>query len=341
VKIWFPDRIINRRTGGNTTYTVALARGLAEKGLEVGTIPAASHPVATMLLETRFGRGRHPGVLHYSADTGPLLSTRTPSVVTVHGVASRWADVARSGLQERTWRTRVGAAIRSTDRIVTVSSSSARDISEVFGVSRERIRVIPHGIDFSAFNTPCDLSPELAARLPERFALYLGNIEPRKNLVALSGAFEPARAPHGLPLVVAGKPAWNYEDSVAALEGNPNAHLLGYVSDSDRVALMQRAEVFVFPSLYEGFGFPVLEALAAGAPVVTSRRGSLAEVAGPSWTTDDLSPEGLSEAVARALEDHEWMDGVRSAGPEWAARFSWPESISKHLEVYRTLVGLA
>ncbi|MGK9219624.1 MULTISPECIES: glycosyltransferase family 4 protein [unclassified Microbacterium] len=286
-------------------------------------------------------RGGRPGeVLHYVADTGPLVRTRRPSVVTVHGVASRWISVARSRKQEMLWRTRVQRAVDSTDQVITVSNSSAADVQEVFGVETGRLTTIEHGIDLERFSRRARLSEEIASKLPERFALYLGNIEPRKNLVELVAAFaSPEVRSMGVKLVIAGKPAWNSEDSMRAIATSPDVVRLGFVSDSDRTALMQRCEVFVFPSLYEGFGFPVVEALAAGAVVVTSERGSLAEVAGPSIRFEGLERDALAAGVVRALSDSSARRRCVDQGAQWASRFTWEVSVAKHIEVYRKALG--
>jgi glycosyltransferase involved in cell wall biosynthesis len=299
-------------------------------------MPSGKNPISTLARESVIGlQSREGEVLHYSADTGPLFKTRTPSVVTVHGVASRWIDVARNPRQERTWRSRVSRAIKSTDRLITVSQSAADDISEVFSVKRDDIRVIPHGIDSSLFGTPTQLSSTLRATLPREFALYVGNVEPRKNLIELVRAFDsPEVAALSLPLVIAGRPAWNYAEAIGVIESAANVIYLGFVSDADRIALMQNCSLFVFPSLYEGFGLPVLEAMAAGAPVVASRRGSLREVAGPSYEISDLSAEGIANAVVSAIGDGEWLLRSEEIGRAWAGEFKWSASIEAHLSVY-------
>lgn len=337
LKVLMPSRIVDRNVGGNTTYAVNLEAGLLDRGIAIGRIPAASSAPLTLLQESLTGilPGEAGEVLHYVADTGPLLRTRRPSVVTVHGVASRWISSARTPLQERTWRTRVARAIASTDHVITVSRSSADDITAVFGVDPARITTIPHGIDVNRFAEPVALSAELRHALPDRFALYLGNIDPRKNLVPLIEAFEAgALGRAGLPLVIAGKPAWNAEETMARISAANNVYHLGFVSDSDRTALMQCCELFVFPSLYEGFGFPVLEALAAGAVVVSSRRGSLAELAGPSLGFDGLDAAGIEAGVLAALQDTAGRARCLDEGNSWARRFSWADSVGQHLEVY-------
>ena len=342
MKVFFPQRVIDRHVGGNTTYARQLELGLTRAGVATGRIPASTSAARTALLETWYGMAsRHPAgdVLHYSADTGPLLAPRTPSVVTVHGVASRWISTARTTRQEATWRLRVRAAIRSCDEVITVSHSSAHDVAEVFDVPHERIRVIHHGID-RAPPVESAMSSGLRDQVPEAYLLYVGNIEPRKNLVALVGAMErPEVKALGLPLVVAGKPAWNVEDSMAAINGSSSTIYLGFVSDDDRQHLMRECTAFVFPSLYEGFGFPVLEAMAAGTPVITSGRGSLAEVAGPAYRLDELSPEGIASGIADALGSPDELAASVQSGKSWVEQFSWDKSVAAHLEVYRAVTG--
>jgi glycosyltransferase involved in cell wall biosynthesis len=257
-------------------------------------------------------------------------------VLTVHGVASRWISTARTSSQDRAWRFRVDRAIRSTRKLITVSNSSADDIAEVFDVERSTIKVIPHGIDQKRFAIPQDLSPRIGSLVPREFALYVGNLEPRKNLVELIGAFERSEVKTlGVPLIIAGRPAWNYEPILEAIANATNTVYLGFVTDDERASLMQRCSCFVFPSLYEGFGFPILEAMAAGSPVLSSNRGSLREVAGPARIVQDLSAVGIAEAIADSLADSAWRSSAPQAGREWSNGFSWSESARKHIEVYR------
>ncbi|MDI9915074.1 glycosyltransferase family 1 protein [Rhodococcus sp. IEGM 1379] len=338
MKILMPGRILERHVGGNTTYARALADGLRARDVAVDPMAYSDHAVLTMAAETRqaMRRGSKNEVLHYVADTGPLVRTRTPSVVTVHGIASRWIEGVRNPIQEKVWRTRVNRAIESTDAVITVSESSAEDISEVFDIPRDRIDVIHHGIEHDSFTRPTVLSPGIAARLPDQYLLYIGNIEPRKNLTALIAAMRYGCVRDlGLPLVIAGKPAWNYDASMAAIADSPDVIYLGFVTDDDRVALMQQCAMFVFPSRYEGFGFPVLEAMAAGAPVLTSNEGALREVAGPARILDSLDEEGIAQGITVAIEDMAWRTTSLSEGRAWASRFNWDASVQAHLAIYK------
>lgn len=339
--VYFPARILSRHVGGNTTYTREIATGLQQHGIEVAELRAAKRAPITALLETLQASTMRtaPGtVLHFSADTGPLLASRSPSVVTVHGVASRWINTARSPRQESIWRTRVARAIRSTDAVITVSSSSADDIAHEFDLDPKQIITIPHGIDTNRFSARQELTPRLSHLKSVPYVLYLGNIEPRKNLIELINAFKmPTLRDSQVKLVIAGKPAWNATTSMEAIS-QAEIEYLGFVSDEERVALMQHAELFAFPSLYEGFGFPVLEALAAGVPVICSDRGSLKEVAGPSLLFEDTNAEAISIGISTALENNEAKERIRVQGPEWAGRFSWAASVEAHIRTYQEVL---
>jgi glycosyltransferase involved in cell wall biosynthesis len=328
LRVLYPAKVLDRHGGGPTTYARAIRDGMRASGVETGDIPS--------MADLR----RPSDVHHFCADTGPLVPTRGPSVLTVHGVPGRWTDVVRNRREEELWRFRVQRAIRSTRRVIVPSQAVAEDLCDTFGVPEDQVEVIYHGIDFTRYATSPDLSPHLRARLPERFVLHIGNLEPRKNLIELVHAFDrsPLREA-GVKLVVAGRPGYNSGDTMAALDASENVVQLGFVSDGDKVALMRRCELFVMPSLYEGFGFPVLEALAAGAPVACSRRGALEELAGPAYELKALDRDDLAEGITAALQDDVWQRGIRDTGPAWAREFSWTESVQRHLEIYRELIA--
>ena len=335
-KVFYPGRILERNVGGNTTYTRAIASGITSYGWQVATLPYHSKAAITALLEQRsaLAKPKAGELVHYSADTGPLVPVRRPSVVTVHGVASAVAQGVRNPLQEATWRTRVRAAIRCTEALITVSESSSETLQEVFGLDAARIHVIPHGIDIGQFATPTVCTSEVREQLPSEYLLYLGNVEPRKNLIELVNAVDHLE----IPLVVAGRTAWNAEGIEQRIAESPNTVRLGFVSDQDRVYLLQHCRAFIFPSLYEGFGFPVLEAMAAGAPVLATRRGSLRDVAGPAGHIEDVDASAIEAALTRYFGDDAWLRDVVTPGRQWAEQFSWDKSVAAHHRLYEELI---
>lgn len=340
MEIALSGRFIERNVGGNSTYGRALQKGLEARGQQTVLIPYRSSALSTAIAETRYGRSHAASVdlVHFLADTGPLVAPRGPSVLTVHGVASRWTDVSRSHVANRVWLARVARAVRLCDRIITVSHSSASDVSDVFGVPADRITVIYHGLEAAVIDPPTETPERLRFLADEEFVLYLGNIEPRKNLVNLAKAFA-TDALRSTRLVVAGRPAWDYEESLAAFNAADNVDYLGFVSDDERSWLYAHCRLFVFPSHYEGFGLPVLEALGAGVPVTCSDRGSLAEVAGPAKILPGIDVGGISDGIKDALSDDQWRSRIGSLGPQWASKFTWEKSVDKHLDVYRELIG--
>lgn len=340
MKVYFPERIARAHVGGNTTYTRRLIDGLHASGIDTGLIWRGFHPAITAVAESAFGlKAKTNSVYHYTADTGPILRTRTPSVVTVHGIASHHIKSVRSRNADAVWRLRVRRSISSCERIITVSSTSARDLVEVFNIHEEKLTVIPHGIDADIFSRPTLLSEELVRYQDTPFVLYLGNIEPRKNLIALLEGYSASRLPkEGIELLVAGRPAWDYEPILRVLRSTKGATHIGFVTDNDRVALMQRTLLFAFPSLYEGFGFPVLEALAAGAVVATTRAGSLKDIAGPSIDIRGTDPVSIRDALETGVFDREARNTVLQTGRRWASQFQWSDSIAHHIALYSELV---
>ncbi|NLU61687.1 glycosyltransferase family 4 protein [Rhodococcus sp. HNM0563] len=343
MQVLMPGRILERHVGGNTTYARTIAAGLRSRGVVVDPIGYGNNPISTLARETFAGLKRRGlgTVLHYVADTGPLIPTRVPSVVTVHGVASNWVSGVRSPRADRIWRTRVKAAISCTNAVVTVSESSADDVADVFGVDRHAITVIRHGIDSAKFHARHSISAEVGSKLPNEFILYVGNIEPRKNLIELVRALKtPKLSGLRIPLVIAGKPAWDSDDAMTEIVSSEKVIYLGFVSEEDKIGLMQRCAAFVFPSKYEGFGFPVLEAMAAGAPVISSSKGALREVAGPSRITEEIGSDAIADCIHDALTDSDWLDHAGKLGRAWASQFSWDDSVESHLRVYRSVVDL-
>lgn len=221
------------------------------------------------------------------------LGLHTKHLLTIHDISFEFFPEFFSRKQ-RLWHYAIDprSTARRATAIITPSEHTRRDVADYYDVSPERIHVVQPGLsaDFKA-QIP-HLTPErLAAvrghyHLPEKFVLFLGTIEPRKNIDTLISGFEEyldRTKDVSLHLVVAGAPGWNNGPLLKRLQTthyHSNIHHLGYVAPEDKAALYRLAEMFVYPSFYEGFGFPILEAMAVGTPVITAQRASLGEVGG-------------------------------------------------------------
>ena len=287
-------------------------------------------------------------MLHALAFVTPLLSP-CPSVVTIYDLSFLLypESFKRSKRFYLGLFTRLSA--RRARRIIAISESTKRDVVRLLGVPPEKVEVVYCGID-DAFRP---LPPqswgergEVAAfrskrGLPERFILFVGTIEPRKNVARLIEAFANLQTckPAHLKLVIGGAKGWFYEDVFARVEElglEGEVMFPGYIPVSELPLWYNAAELFVYPSLYEGFGLPPLEAMACGTPVVTANTSSLPEVVGDAGlTVDPLDVEGLAEAMRRVLDDEALRQEMRKRGLQRAKGFSWTKTAQETVQVYR------
>jgi len=255
---------------------------------------------------------KHADLLHCPTYYAPLRP-RVPTVVTVHDLA-----VLRHPETFPQWtRTYVPhfvpSMIRAARRVIAVSEFTAGEVEELVGVPRERIRVVPNGVD-AAF------TPD-GPRADGEYILAVGTLEPRKNLARTIDA--AARV--GVELRVAGESGWGGVEARGS-----HVTWLGHVEDDELARLYRGARCVVYPSLYEGFGIPVLEAMACGAPVVTSRGGATGEIAGGhAALVDPLDVESIAEGIRTAT----------ATGSDYARAFTWDETARKTVAVYEEAAG--
>ncbi len=232
------------------------------------------------------------------------------------------------------------AAARS-DRIVAVSCHTAEQVTSLLGVEPSRLHVIHHGVDA----VPAFTADDLAAfrrryRLERPFLLHVGAIQARKNLTRLIEAFE--RLTPDFDLVLAGSDGYGapgIRGRIAASKAAERIRTLGYVERAVVERLYRSAAALAFPSLDEGFGMPVLEAMSAGLPVVTSNRSGTAEAAGnAALLVDATDTDAIAAALRRALEDTSLRAELASKGRERAAQFNWKRAAAETLDVYRNLL---
>ena len=230
---------------------------------------------------------------------------------------------------------------RRADRLIAVSEATRQDALRVFDLAPEKVVTIHSGIADSFFDPPADRVAEVRRRygLVRPFILFVGTIEPRKNLDLLLDAFESLPRPlrEQYQLVIAGPIGWGADSTVARLE---LVRYLGYVPEADLPPLTAAAHVFVYPSLYEGFGFPVAQAMAAGVPVITSNVSSLPEVAGnAALLIDPRSQSELHTALARLLTSPDLCHSLSAAGRQRARLFRWEHCAARSLEFFRAVAG--
>lgn len=289
------------------------------------------HAVALPRVELVTGR---VDVTHATGVAVP--GTRAPLVVTVHdlGFRHRPEHYTRHGV--RFFERALELTRRRAALVLCPSEATWRECAEA-GIAEDRLRVIPWGVSATPV-TPEDVAA-LRARhgIPGRYVLWVGTIEPRKNLPGLLAAFR--RLPDDVTLVLAGPSGW-HEDLTVHRQGiEHRVRLTGFVSGAELAALYAGASVFCYPSLLEGFGMPVLEAMAQGAPVVTSSGTSTEEVAGDAGlVVPPTDGEALADALLQVLDDPPLADRLRAAGLARAATYTWERTARETVTAYQDVV---
>ncbi|MBS1213459.1 MAG: glycosyl transferase, group 1 [Proteobacteria bacterium] len=278
-----------------------------------------------------------------------FLSFRTPlpTVVTIHDLSILRYPETHPKDRVAFMTRRIGESIRRADCVISDSEYGRQEILAEFKLPPEKVVsvLLAAGSGFSpvaADRLPAVLKP--FGLQPQQYILSVGTLEPRKNLTTAIKAY--ARLPEviraEIPLVIAGMKGWRtdgLEREVAALIEKGQIRRLGYVPDEALPALYSGARAFVYPSLYEGFGLPPLEAMACGAPVIVSNRSSLPEVVGDvGLQVDALDVDGLAQAMSQIIEDDVLRASLRQRGMERAKGFSWRRCAEETLAVYRKVV---
>ncbi len=335
----------------SSRYTVYTTRGIdaAALGLPPNFAIRPSHAptinprvripweqlVAPLLL-----RRARASLFHGTLNVAPLLCP-VPTVLTIHDLAFiRFPHTFRA--HNRTYldfATRTSA--RRAAAILTVSEHTRREVIGLLGVEPSRV-VVTHDAARAHFRPPS--AAALAAfrvrrQLPDQFVLSVGTLEPRKNLPTLLEAYHTVAQQCDAPLLVGGGKGWLYRDVFERLEQlnlRDRVHFVGYLDEDELPLWYAAATLFVFPSLYEGFGMPPLEAMACGTPVVTSNTSSLPEVVGDAGIqVDPRNADALAAAMVRCLHDADLRADLSARGLARAAGFSWRTTAERTLEVYR------
>lgn len=271
----------------------------------------------------------------------PVVATLMDAVPLAH---PEWIRVGLAKFKSALWR----RSARWADHILTISEYSKADIVRYFGINPDKITVTPLGVDERFFERIDPVKKaEIIKRhgLPERFYLFVGTLQPRKNLERLLDAHAalPLSLQKEIPLVIVGRAGWGCEALVARLHDTALAgriYWLNYLPDEEVRALLQSAQALVFTSLYEGFGLPVVEAFASGLPVIASNTTALPEVtSGAAILVDPLVVGEISDAMRQIIEVPGLAKMLTEAGMRRARQLNWAACVAGTMDVYRKVLG--
>ena len=277
------------------------------------------------------------------------FSLKTKVILTAHDLSFEMFPEMFS-LKQRLWHYLLNfrRLTKRADKIIAVSQSTKDDLVSRYGLPEKKVTVIHSGVGeelaVMSRNDPRLLAVKEKYHLPYKFILYLGTIEPRKNILALIQSFETLLrenhpAAEKYMLVIAGAKGWKYQAILDAIEASPFRErilLPGFIEDADKAALYNLASVFVYPSFYEGFGFPVLEAMSCGVPVITSHSSSLPEVVGEAGVMiDPYQPEELLRALEGLISDPALGAALIDLGKKRAKAFTWKEAATQTLNLLK------
>lgn len=365
MRVGIDASMIGDRAGGMETYARGVIQALAsidplgdyalllQRPLPPHAIPGAER-MRQVVVRTRYGPARIPfstsltllreriDVIHVQ-EAAPLLFP-SKIVLTLHDISFEHYPHFFNPDIARRLRARVPLTVRRAAAIITDTAFSKGDIVRRYHVPPDKVSVAPLAAD--PLYRPIDDARQLATARArygagDHFILCVGDLQPRKNLRTLIEAYVRLRRSDALrhKLVLVGRKAWLFDDVVAAARASGYEDELvftGYVPDDDLVLLYNAADLFVYPSLFEGFGLPPIEAMACGTPVVTSNTSSLPEVVGDAGLmVDPLDVEALAGAIARVLRDGDLRARLAAAGLRHAAQFSWDDTARTIREVYQ------
>ena len=280
-------------------------------------------------------------LLHCPVNVAPLLSP-IPTVLTIHDLSFLRYPETFAPAKRRYLTAMTGISARRARLVMTDSEHTRRDVIRLLGVPAARVRTVYPGVTEAFHPFPAGEVDKFRQRqgMPERFFLHVGTLQPRKNLERLIDAFgafaQRSNLPHALVLV--GGKGWLYEGLLARarqVDVERRIHFVGYAAPADLPLWYAAAEALVFPSLYEGFGFPLLEAMACGTPVLSSTASCLPEVAGDAAVLfDPLDVSSIADAMVRIAQEPERRQDLAARGLERAARFTWASTARHVLAAY-------
>ena len=277
------------------------------------------------------------------------LRIDVPSVVTVHDLCFALFPESFSVLRGAYYRFMIPRSVRRCDSVIADSESTRNDVVKRLPVDAYRVGAVHLGVDPARFYHVADETKRANLRerhdFPDEFILYVGTLEPRKNIPRLIRAFAYGVVAKGLPhhLVIAGRKGWKYDEifrEVRALNLEDKVTFPGYIEPAELATLYSMARALAYPSLYEGFGLPCLEAMSCGTPVVTSDRSSLPEIMDDcGLIVDPTSVDSIAGALHKICSDNECRRELSERGNKRARHFSWLTTAKKTVEIYNRTIA--
>lgn len=279
-------------------------------------------------------------IVHITNPYGTLRKTGYKNVITIHDVTPVLFPETQNRMHVLHHKLLLPYILKRADAVITDSYNSKQDIVRYYGVVDKKVRVIHLGVDETY--RPVSEKGRFVEGIKGPYILNVGTLEPRKNLITLLKAFKLAKAA-GIPhkLVIAGLKGWGDTKIEREIKGiESDIVLAGYLPQEELPGLYSFADLFIYPSLYEGFGLPPLEAMACGTPVITSNVSSLPEVVGDAAiTVDPRDEKRLSEMILKVLADRELRESLKRKGLERARLFSWEKTAKETLKVYESVMN--
>jgi glycosyltransferase involved in cell wall biosynthesis len=276
---------------------------------------------------------RRPDLFHGLNQRLPTMRPRR-TVTTFHDLFVLTGNYSTPEFRRR-FADQAQRAAAESDRIIAVSEFTATQVQQLLGVERSRLRVVHHGV-----RIPPGGTGDSPVKEREKIILHVGAIQARKNVARLIQAFETV--PPDWRLILAGSAGFGADEILRGIAASPardRISILGYVPAEALADWYARSTILAFPSLDEGFGIPILEAMAAGLPVLTSDRSALAEVAGgAALLVNPESVEELAEALSKMIADEQLREDLKQMGLARAAEFTWPKALEQTWNVYQELL---
>lgn len=295
-----------------------------------------------------FLKRRGVDIIHFTNYLIPILRlSNVKYVVTIHDLTPwRFPKTLPSAyLPYIKWA--ISHAVRSADLILTVSNAVKKEIIELFGVIEGKVKAVYCGVskEFLKTKKVYDKTTIKKFGITKDYLLFVGTIEERKNVITLLKAFKKLKNYKDLQLVLVGKPGYGFSKVDKYLENNhfrDDVILTGYVTEKDLIALYDLASIFIYPSLYEGFGIPLVEAMARGVPIVASKIPSTEEVASQAaiYYNDPLDYKALAKKVLELLENDALQQDLAGKGLKRVQEFSWKKVCHRHLQAYQELLRM-